>query len=392
MGRISLAVGLVLLVALSNVYETQAQAQGKPFSVLDYLALFPKTGKEFAPYASKGLLDFVGALEGKSPTTVEFKNFFTNLKGYITSCFQPTPPGSGKSDQLFTAISALKGSQAGTSFDSWRLIEALVSMDKVSTEMKTSTSNVLPDPQWERLSGSMFEWVGRIGLFVKAVSQINGKPIDLKQFDIDYTDPTYASLSMQALGSESTSPFTLPSYLSNIPKTGKDVEPFAYKGMQSFLLDLETRCLANKEFKQFFVKLNDFMASFRTVSPDTYSIESDNITTHAMHLFLALSPLDGTKAGTSDPWKLVDGLVTMGDALVEMRKSSPGAITAEQSKQLTSAMLKWGRAVGEFVKAASAKKGVTMDISFENYNVSPTKAAAGNGGNVPTGQSAKTKA
>ena len=121
MGRISLAVCLVLLVALSNVYETQAQAQaqaqaqGKTFSVLDYLALFPKTGKEFAPYASKGLLDFVGALEGKSPTTVEFKNFFTNLKGYITSCFQPAPPGSVKSDQLFTAISALKGSQTGTS-------------------------------------------------------------------------------------------------------------------------------------------------------------------------------------------------------------------------------------------------------------------------------------
>lgn len=115
MGRISLAVCLVLLVALSNVYETQAQAQGKTFSVLDYLALFPKTGKEFAPYAFKGLLDFVGALEGKSPTTVEFKNFFTNLKGYITSCFQPAPPGSVKSDQLFTAISALKGSQTGTS-------------------------------------------------------------------------------------------------------------------------------------------------------------------------------------------------------------------------------------------------------------------------------------
>ncbi|KAJ4869417.1 hypothetical protein Rs2_27405 [Raphanus sativus] len=390
MGRISLAVGLVLLVALSNVYETQAQTQGKTFSVLDYLALFPKTGKEFGPYASKGLLDFVGALEGKSPTTVEFKNFFTNLKGYITSCFQPAPPGSGKSDQLFTAISALKGSLAGTSFDSWRLIEALVSMEKVSTEMKTSTSNVkMPDPQWERLSGSMFEWVGRIGLFVKAVSEINGKPIDLKQFDIDYTDPTYASLSKQAGVRQSTSPFSLPAYLRNIPKTGKEVEPFAYKGMQSFLLDLETRCLANKEFKEFFVKLNDFMASFKTVSPDTYSIESDTITTKAMHLFLALSPLDGTKAGTSDPWKLVDGLVTMGDSLVEMRKSGPGAVTVEQSKQLTSSMLKWGRAVGEFVKAASAKKGVTMDISFD---ASPTNAAAGNGGSVPTGQSAKTKA
>ncbi|XP_013704144.2 uncharacterized protein LOC106407828 [Brassica napus] len=309
MGRISLAVCLVLLVALSNVYETQAQAQGKTFSVLDYLALFPKTGKEFAPYASKGLLDFVGALEGKSPTTVEFKNFFTNLKGYITSCFQPAPPGSVKSDQLFTAISALKGSQTGTSFDSWRLIEALVSMEKVSTEMKTSTSNVMPDPQWDRLSGSMFEWVGRIGLFVKSVSEIDGKPIELKQFDIDYTDPTYASLSKQSGVRQSTSPFSLPFYLRNIPKTSKDVEPFAYQGMQTFLLDLETRCLANKEFKEFFVKLNDYMASFKTVSPDTYSIESDNISTQAMHLFLALSPLDGTQAGTSDPWKLVDGLV-----------------------------------------------------------------------------------
>ena len=389
MGRISLAVGLVLLIALSNVYETQAQ--GQTFSVLDYMSLFPKTGKEFGPYASKGLLDFVGALEGKSPTTVEFKNFFTNLKGYITSCFQPAQSVSGKSDQLFTAISALKGSLAGRSFDSWRLIEALVSMEKVSTDMKKSTSTVkLSDPEWERLSGSMFEWVGRIGLFVKVVSEINGKPIDLKQFDIDYTDPTYASLSKQSGVAQSTSPFSLPFYLRNLPKSNKDVEPFTYKGMQSFLLDLETRCLANKEFKEFFVKMNDYMTSFKTVSPDTYSIESNNITTQAMHLFLALSPLDGTKAGTSDPWKLVDGLVTMGDILVMMRKSGPGVITVEQSKELRSAMVKWGRAVGEFVKAASAKKGVTMDISFDNY--ASSNAAAGNGGNVPTGQSAKTKA
>lgn len=172
-------------------------------------------------------------------------------------------------------------------------------MEKVSTEMKTSTSNVMPDPQWDRLSGSMFEWVGRIGLFVKAVSEINGKPIELKQFDIDYTDPTYASLSKQSGVRQSTSPFSLPFYLRNIPKTGKDVEPFAYQGMQTFLLDLETRCLANKEFKEFFVKLNDYMASFKTVSPDTYSIESDNISTQAMHLFLALSPLDGTQVGKS---------------------------------------------------------------------------------------------
>ncbi|CAH8355129.1 unnamed protein product [Eruca vesicaria subsp. sativa] len=169
MGRISLAV--VYKTQVQAQAQAQAQAQGKTFSLLDYLALFPKTGKEFAPYnASKGLLDFVGVLEGKSPTTVEFKNFFTNLKGYITSCFQQASPGSGKSDQLFTAISALKGSLAGRSFDSWRLIEALVSMEKVSTEMKKTTSNVMPNPQWERLSGSMFEWVGRIGLFVKAVS------------------------------------------------------------------------------------------------------------------------------------------------------------------------------------------------------------------------------
>lgn len=175
----------------------------------------------------------------------------------------------------------------------------MVSIEKVSTEMKKSTSNVMPDPQWDRLSGSMFEWVGRIGLFVKAVSEINGKPIDLKQFDIDYTDPTYASLSKQSSVRQSTSPFSLPFYLRNIPKSGKDVEAFTYKGMQTFLLDLETRCLANKEFKEFFVKMNDFMASFKTVSPETYSIESNNITTPAMHLFLALSPLDGTQAGTS---------------------------------------------------------------------------------------------
>ncbi|CAH2043517.1 unnamed protein product [Thlaspi arvense] len=367
MARISLAVCLMLLVALSDVYETQSQGT---FLLRDYLQLFPKMSKDFEPYASKGLLDFVGVLEGKSPTTVEFKSFFTKLKDYISDRFNPAssgPLGSQKSEQLFMAMSALKGTKDGSSFDSWRLIEALVSMEKVSVEMKKSTPSEITSPRWERLYGSMNEWVTRIGLYVKKVSEINGKLIDLSQFEIDYVDPTYTSLSKE-VSSTTQASFSLPIYLGNFPRIGKDFEPFAYKGMLDFASDLETKCLANAEFKDFFVKLNEYMAGFKTESPETYSIESTNITYKAMKLFVASSALSGTKVGTSDPWRLVDGLLSMGQVLVEMKKSGSNAITFEQKRELTWAMVKWARAVSQFVKTASEKRGVTMDLSsFESY-------------------------
>lgn len=112
--RISLAVCLMLLVGLSDVYETQAQGT---FSLLDYLQLFPKMTKEFEPYASKGLIDFAGVLERKSPATPEFKNFFTKLKDYISNCFKPASSRSIdiQKEHLFMAMSALKGTKDGTS-------------------------------------------------------------------------------------------------------------------------------------------------------------------------------------------------------------------------------------------------------------------------------------
>ncbi|XP_024007602.1 uncharacterized protein LOC18012810 [Eutrema salsugineum] len=372
MAKISIALCLMLLVALSDVYETEAQGT---FSLPDYLELFPKMSKDFEPYASKGLLDFAGVLEGKSPATVEFKNFFTKLIDYISNCFKPASSGpiniqaeiSEKSQQLFMAMFALNGTKEGTSFDSWRLIEGLVSMEKVSVEMKKSTSKEISSQQWDKLLGSMTEWVRRIGLFVKTVSEINGKLIDLSQFDIDI-GPTYLSLSKE-VGNKTQESFSLPLYLGNFPKIGKDFEPFAYKGMSDFVSDLEVKCLANVEFKDFFAKLNDYMAGFKTLSPDeSYSIESINITDKAMKLFIASSALNGTKIGTSDPWRLVDGLLSMGEVLVEMENSGLKEITFEQKRELTWSMVKWARAISQFVKTASEKKGVSMDLSsFEDY-------------------------
>lgn len=173
-----------------------------------------------------------------------------------------------------------------------------MSMEKVSVELRKSTTNMeISSEQWEVLYGSTTEWVTRIGLFVKTVSEINGKLIDLSQFEIKYIDPTYISIAKE-VANKTQEPFSLPLYLSNFPKMGKDFEPFAYKGMLDFLRDLEVRCLANAEFKDFFLKLNDYMAGFKTVSPETYSIES-NITYKAMRLFIASSALNGTKVGTS---------------------------------------------------------------------------------------------
>lgn len=97
----------------------------------------------------------------------------------------------------------------------------------------------------------------------------------------------------------------------------------------------------------------------------------------------------------------MDGLLSMGEVLVEMKKSGLKEITFEQRRDLTWSMVKWARAISQFVKTASEKKGVTMDLSsFESYynshvlNVPAKGGATGsgnpNGGNIPKGTSANS--
>lgn len=113
MTRISLAVCLMLFVALSTVYETQGT-----FSLPLYLKNFPKLGKDFEAFAYKGMSDFMGDLEGKCPKSAEFKDFFANLKDYM-ACFDSTSSKdiqvemSRKSEKLFRAMSLLDGTKGG---------------------------------------------------------------------------------------------------------------------------------------------------------------------------------------------------------------------------------------------------------------------------------------
>lgn len=106
----------MLLVALSTIYETQGT-----FSVPIYLKNFPKLGKDFEPFAFKGMLDFMSDLEDKCPRTAEFKNFFAKLKDYMAT-FNSTSPGSKdiqfelsiKSEKLYRAMSAFNRTTEGT--------------------------------------------------------------------------------------------------------------------------------------------------------------------------------------------------------------------------------------------------------------------------------------
>ncbi|KFK28140.1 hypothetical protein AALP_AA8G477600 [Arabis alpina] len=263
MAKKSSAVYLLLLIALIIAYPTQGT------DILTRLyGIFPRMSKDFVPYAHKGMLDFVGELEGKCPATVEFKDFCAKLKDYINSCFNPTSSGlveiqvetSKKSKQLSKAMSSLNV----TSAYYWTLVSSLVSMEKVVVEIKKSNSTEMPREQQGILYRHLVEWVANIVLFAREASKLKGKTIDVSTF--------------------------------------------------------------------------------------------------------AISALNGTKDGSLDSWELMDGLSSMGDILVEMKKSSLKEITFEERRELTWSMVKWAHGINLFVKTASKKKGVTIDISsFENY-------------------------
>ncbi|CAD5335560.1 unnamed protein product [Arabidopsis thaliana] len=319
------------------------------------------------------------------PKTAEFKDFFENLKDYM-AFFNSAAPGSKdnqfemfvKSEKLFKALSAFNSSKGGTSEDSWKLVDGLLSMGKGLVEMKKSGSKEITFEERRDLISSMVKWARAIGLFVKAASEDKGQSIDLASFGIDYDNNVESPFSKRAMY-ETQGTFSLPHYVKNTPKMGKAIEPFAYKGMSDFLGSLESKCPATPEFKDFFVKLEDYMACFKLVSPESkfeMAVKSDK-------LFTAMISLDGTKGGSVDSWRMLDGMLSMGKVLVDIKKSGSKEITFEQRRDLISSMVKWARAIGLFVKAASERKGKSIDlapfgIDYEN-NV-------GNGkGNFRTG-------
>ncbi|CAF2129586.1 unnamed protein product [Brassica napus] len=158
---------------------------------------------------------------------------------------------------------------------------------------------------------------------------------------------------------ETQGTFSLPLYLKNFPKVGHDFESFAYKGMMDFMGDLEGKCPQTTEFKDFFLKLKDYMACYSSTAPGSKDLQVE-LSIKSETLFRAMSDFSGTKGGTStrpvyafgleDSWTLVDGLLSMGKSLVEMKKSGSKEITFEQRKETIQSMVKWTRGIGLFSK------------------------------------------
>ncbi|VVB18009.1 unnamed protein product [Arabis nemorensis] len=371
--------------------------------------------KDFEPFAHKGILEFVGELEGICPATTEFKDFFAKLKDYIDFCFKTTSSGlidtqvemSRKTKQLSKAMSAL--TKDGTSVYYWNMVSSVGSMGKfIADERTKSSSKEMPLEQQNQLYRHIVGWIVHIGRFAKEASEMKGKTIDLSPFRINSNESDYNISVFQRSANKTQGSFSLPLYLENFPKMRKDFEPFAYKGMLDFVTDLEVKCLASAEFKGFFAKLNDYMAGYKLASSgsDIVRIGSDvvplpiEMETRTMKLYVAMSALNGTKGGTLDPWRLMDALSSMGHFFVVMKKNGSKEITFEERRELTWTMVRWARAVSLFVKTASEKKGVSIDISsFENYYNSnvliPSKVASDKTGrghrNVPKDTSANNR-
>lgn len=175
-------------------------------------------------------------------------------------------------------------------------MDGLLSMGKHLVEMKKSSSKEITFDQRKELIGSMVKWTRAIGLFVKTASENRGHSIDLSTFGIDYD--TNVSSPPKRVIYETQGTFSLPLYLKNFPKMGKDFESFAYKGMSEFLSGLESKCPATAEFMNFFAILEDYMACFKSASAESKDFHVE-MSGKSKKLFRAVSLLDGTKGGTS---------------------------------------------------------------------------------------------
>ncbi|XP_010514595.1 PREDICTED: uncharacterized transmembrane protein DDB_G0289901-like isoform X2 [Camelina sativa] len=166
---------MLILVASSTIYEAQGT-----FLLRHYMRKFPKMSQDFEPFAYKGMLSFVDNLESMCPLKGEYKDFFSKLKAFIS--FINTAKGSSsefqsqmksQSEGLFKAISAL-GVKGGSSADTSKLIESLMSMGKTFAEFKRSGATTMTSEQRRELVISMSKWAQVIGQFVKTVGEKSG--------------------------------------------------------------------------------------------------------------------------------------------------------------------------------------------------------------------------
>jgi len=91
--------------------------------------------------------------------------------------------------------------------------------------------------------------------------------------------------------------FLLRHYMNKFPKNSQDFEPFAYKGMLSFVDNLENMAPEKGEYKDFFSKLKAFMSFINTAKGSSSEFQSQ-MKQQAEGLFKAISAL-GVKGGSS---------------------------------------------------------------------------------------------
>ncbi|XP_010425664.1 PREDICTED: uncharacterized protein LOC104710720 [Camelina sativa] len=184
MARISLALGLLLLVALSEVYEVQGT-----FLLRHYLRKLPRRNRDFRPFACKGMLRFVALLQSMCPLKPQYTSFFGNLKSYMN--FINSASGSenydselkGKAQGLYSSISALSG-KGGASADSSKVMDTLMSMGKTLGHQQESSSTMSLGERKELIL-SMAKWAQTIGQFVVSAAAQSGKKIDISSLGLD---------------------------------------------------------------------------------------------------------------------------------------------------------------------------------------------------------------
>ncbi|XP_020879712.1 putative per-hexamer repeat protein 5 isoform X2 [Arabidopsis lyrata subsp. lyrata] len=193
MAKISLALGLLLLVALSEVYEVQGT-----FLFRHYLRKFPRRSRDFRPFACKGMLKFVDVLEVRCPLKPQYKSFFGNLRSYMN--FINSASGSknfdaelkGKAQGLLSAMSAMSG-KGGASADSSKVMDTLLSMGKTLGNQQQSGSTVMSFGQRKEMIMSMVKWAQTIGQFVASAAAKSGNKIDISSLGIDGIDANAAA-------------------------------------------------------------------------------------------------------------------------------------------------------------------------------------------------------
>lgn len=110
MARISSAVCLLLLVALSTVYEVQGT-----FLLRHFLRKIPRRSRGLRPFACKGMLKFVNLLELKCPLKPVYKNLFGNLRSYVGAISSGSNVDlKGKAEGVQSALSALGGTSGSS--------------------------------------------------------------------------------------------------------------------------------------------------------------------------------------------------------------------------------------------------------------------------------------